>query len=166
MVCSAAAAAAGWLVSSFLDNLSSQLRSYADDLLHYLPLLESASANLERLKDYLLRLHVHASTDTAHGVDDILDEIYYKRLADVLIEPRLDLSNILDTPASFAAAWLCSDHPFKRLPSILNKLANMCADNARIASLVMNVIELEHAHYVFEKMSQGGGGELTNSRKR
>ena len=43
--------------------------------------------------------------DTAHGVDDILDEIYYKRLADVLIEPRLDLSNILDTPASFAAAW-------------------------------------------------------------
>lgn len=43
------------------DNLSSRLRSYADDLLCYLPLLESASTDLDHLKDYLLRLHTYAS---------------------------------------------------------------------------------------------------------
>ncbi|CAD6228442.1 unnamed protein product [Miscanthus lutarioriparius] len=159
MACSAAAAAAGWLVSPFLDNLSSRLRSYVDDLLRYLPLSESASADLERLKDYLLRLHAYASTveraqrrpphptllawfnrlqDAAHDADDILDEISYRRLADALIGPRPDLCSILDTPGQLCSRLVsvCSDHPFKRLPSVLDKLANACADYAGIASLV------------------------------
>ncbi|XP_066315650.1 putative disease resistance protein RGA3 [Miscanthus floridulus] len=159
MACSAAAAAAGWLVSPFLDNLSSRLRSYADDLLRYLPLSESASADLQRLKDYLLRLHAYASTveraqrrpphptllawfnrlqDAAHDADDILDEISYRRLADALIGPRPDLCSILDTPGQLCSRLVsvCSDHPFKRLPSVLDKLANACADYAGIASLV------------------------------
>ena len=45
-----------------------------------------------------------------------------------------------------------TSHPYR------DKLANTCADYARIASLAMNVVELEHAHHMFEKMSQGGAG--------
>ncbi|WVZ67626.1 hypothetical protein U9M48_016678 [Paspalum notatum var. saurae] len=159
MACSAAAvAAAGWLVSPFLDSLSSRIRSCADDLFRYLP-SGSASDDLDRLTDYLLRLHAFASAverarrrpshptllawlnrlqDAAHDADDILDEVHYRRLADALTAPRPDLCSILDTPGELCSRLVpvCSDHPLNRLPSVLDKLATACADYAGIASLV------------------------------
>ena len=56
----AAAAAAGWLLSPFLNSLSDRIRSCADDLFRYLP-SGSASADLERLVDYIVRLSASAS---------------------------------------------------------------------------------------------------------
>ncbi|XP_039850551.1 putative disease resistance protein RGA1 [Panicum virgatum] len=149
----AAAAAAGWLVSPFLDSLSAGIRSCADDLFRYLP-SGSASADLERLVDYIVRLSASASAverarcrplpaallawlnrlkDAADDADNILDEIRYRSLADALTGPSPDLS-----PGSVCGhlVSVCSDHPFKRLPSVLDKLATACADYAVIASLV------------------------------
>ncbi|RCV28800.1 hypothetical protein SETIT_5G432300v2 [Setaria italica] len=159
MACSSlATAAAGWLVSPFLDCLSDRIRSCADDLFRYLP-SGSASADLERLQDYLLCLRAFASAverarrrtshptllawlnrlkDAADDADDIIDEIRYRSLADALPGPSADFCGILDTPGSVCShlASVCSDHPFKRLPSVLDKLATACADYAPIASLV------------------------------
>lgn len=151
MTCSAlAAAAAGWLVSPFLDSLSHRIRTCADDLFRYLP-SGSASADLERLHDYLLRLRAFSSAverarrrpshptllawlnrlkDAADDADDIVDEIRYRCLADALPGPSADLCSIL------ASVCSDSDHPFKRLPSVLDKLATACADYAGIARLV------------------------------
>ncbi|XP_025814479.1 putative disease resistance protein RGA3 [Panicum hallii] len=160
MACSAAAAAAaaGWLLSPFLDSLSDRIRSCADDLFRYLP-SGSASADLERLQDYIVRLSAFASAverarrrpphptllawlnrlkDAADDADNIFDEIRYRSLADALSGPGPDLRSVLDTPGSVCGhlVSVCSDHPFKRLPSVLDKLATACADYAGIASLV------------------------------
>ncbi|CAO2172572.1 unnamed protein product [Urochloa humidicola] len=158
----AAAAAAGWLLSPFLDSLSDQIRSCADDLFRYLP-SGSASADLERLEYYLLRLRTFASAveraqrrpphdskttllawlnrlkDAADAADDILDDIRYRNLADSLAESSPDLGSILDAPGSVCShlVSVCSDdHPLKRLPSVLDKLVTACADSAGIASLL------------------------------
>ncbi|OEL20572.1 Disease resistance protein RGA2 [Dichanthelium oligosanthes] len=160
MACSAAAlAAAGWLVSPFLDSLSDRIRSCADDLFRYLPHSGSASADLERLQDYLLRLRAFASAverarrhpphptllawlsrlqDAAEDADDVVDEIRYRSLLDALAAPGLDLGSILDSPGSVCShvVSVCSDHPLKQLPSVLDRLATACADYAGIASLV------------------------------
>jgi len=152
------AAAAGWLLSPFLNSLSDRIRSCADDLFRYLP-SGSASADLERLVDYIVRLSASASAverarcrplpaallawlnrlkDAADDADNILDEIHYRSLADALTAPSPDLCSILVTPGSVCGhlVSVCSDHPFKRLPSVLDKLATACADYAGIASLV------------------------------
>ncbi|CAL4972408.1 unnamed protein product [Urochloa decumbens] len=156
-------AAAGWLVSPFLDSLSDRIRSCADDLFRYLP-SGSASADLERLEYYLLRLRTSASAverarrrpphdsntallawlnrlkDAADDAEDILDENSYRSLAASLAESSPDLGSILDAPGSVCShlVSVCSadDHPFKRLPSVLDKLATACADYAGIASLI------------------------------
>ncbi|CAL4959703.1 unnamed protein product [Urochloa decumbens] len=156
-------AAAGWLVSPFLDSLSDRIRSCADDLFRYLP-SGSASADLERLEYYLLRLRTSASAverarrrpphdsntallawlnrlkDAADDAEDILDENRYRSLAASLAESSPDLGSILDAPGSVCShlVSVCSadDHPFKRLPSVLDKLATACADYAGIASLI------------------------------
>ncbi|RLN25143.1 disease resistance protein RGA2-like [Panicum miliaceum] len=159
MDCSAAAAAAvGWLLTPFLDSLSNRIRSCADDLFRYLP-SGSASADLERLQYYIVCLSAYASAverarrrpphatllawlnrlkDAAYDADNILDEIRYRILADALTGPSPDLCSILDAPGSVCGPLVsvCSDHPFKRLPSVLDKLATACADYAGIAALV------------------------------
>ncbi|KAF8762412.1 hypothetical protein HU200_009371 [Digitaria exilis] len=147
-----------WLVSPFLDSLKDRIRSCADDFLRYLP-LGSASADIDRLEDYVIRLAAFASAveragphstllawlhrlrDAADEADDILDEIHYRRLADSLPGAGLrpDLGSIVDTPAGAVCshvAAVCSDHPYKRLPSVLDKLATACADYAGIVSLI------------------------------
>ncbi|TVU35996.1 hypothetical protein EJB05_17905, partial [Eragrostis curvula] len=156
MASSAAATAVGWLLSPLLQSLSNRVRSYADDLLRYLP-EGSASADLDRLSGHLLRLHAASSSierarrhpcdptllawlnrlhDAAHDADDLLDEIHYGRLADAVTGPRPDLGRVLDTSRTICSRLVCPDQPLNRLPAVLDKLATALADYAWIAPLV------------------------------
>ncbi|KAL6613910.1 hypothetical protein ACP70R_036180 [Stipagrostis hirtigluma subsp. patula] len=157
MASSVASAAAGWLVSPLLQCLSDRARSSAEDLLRYLP-AGSTSADLERLSDLLLHLQEASSAverarrgpchrtllawhsrlkDAVCDADDLLDEIHYDRLAEARAGPRPKVRRILDTSRSFCRLLVSSDQPLNRLPSVLDKLATISADYAKILPLLV-----------------------------